>query len=474
MRWLFRFISSRVRTFAREAHLRPFARRRVGVFSRIFLLTALAACGAKVAVAQTRFSERRVFIPAGAEFPWRFSPDSRLLAMPSDAQDVELWSLKEGRVVATLAHPDGPNAETQLTGLWFLGDGRTLAASFQGGRGQTQLNELAFFDVESGKHRASVEFGNLILPTGLAFSPDGARFAMAIRSGPSDKRVEVSLWDVATASKLKQLDAAPSCVDVKFSPDGKWLATIHGVSLAKGELILWDAATLEKRRSLRAGGNNLYLAFSPDSKLLAAGINRGEGPPKPQAGVRVWDVETGKERVWLEGYTAAPRAQAFTTPLFAPDSRFLVAVYSSSGSHEVGGYLGQIRLANTATGEQSVIDQGGFSGHNGIFAAFSPDGTLLATGAASNTPITVTGADKRSVKLWDTKYWRLLRTLPMSTANKTARPWPLTPGAIFSPDGKWLVTALSVTNGSTYEFFLWDASEFSGRAPLSEGVKSGM
>jgi len=440
------------------------------------MLTLLSACaglcGAGGAAAQTRFSERRVFINAGAEFPLRFSPDSRLLAMPSDAQDVELWDLEAGRVVSTLVHPDGPNAETQLTGIWFLGDGRTLAALFQGGRGQTQLNELAIFDIESGKRRASAELGRLVCPTALAFSPDGARFAMAIRSGPSDNRVEVGLWDVATARQLKHLDAAPGCSDAAFSSDGKWLATVHGVSAAKGELALWDAATLKKRRSLRAGGNSLSLAFSPDSQLLAAGISRGEGPTRPQAGVRVWDVETGKERVWLEGYTAAPRAHASTTPLFAPDSRFLVAVYSSSASHEVGGYLGQIRLANTATGEQSVIDEGGLSGHNGIIAAFSPDGTLLATGAASNRALGQgPAAGKANVKLWDTKYWQLLRTLPMSTANKTARPWPLTPGAVFSPDGKWLVTALSVTNGHTYEFFLWDALEFGAGAPLSEGDK---
>src|SRR5262249_55054627 len=152
---------------------------------------------------------------------------------------------------------------------------------------------------------------------------------------------------------------------VAFSPDHKTLAVGSSSGVSRGEVRLWDVETGKERATLTGHqGQVVTLVFSPDGKTLASGCTQDES-------VKLWDVATGKERATLEPGSAA-------TVTFSPDGRTLAV-----GTDSVVLSLWDVPRAKETSREV---------GHEGRLAclAYSPDGRLLASG----------GWD-RTVKLWD-------------------------------------------------------------------------
>ena len=113
---------------------------------------------------------------------------------------------------------------------------------------------------------------------GIALSPDGR----ALASAGTDKIVK--LWDVEAAKVM----ATCSGYMPTFSPDGKVLATA-GNGEDSVNITLWDVKTAQKIRTL-AGGHFLAvtsISFSADGKRLASGGRDGW--------ITLWDPETGKQ-----------------------------------------------------------------------------------------------------------------------------------------------------------------------------------
>jgi dipeptidyl aminopeptidase/acylaminoacyl peptidase len=183
-------------------------------------------------------------------------------------------------------------------------------ASGYGGPGKDHMARL--WDVATLKEVK--HFGNGTAHS-LSYAPDGKTLATGNADGT------VGLWDTATGREAHRIKGHQREVrSVAFSPDGKAVASCS----FDGGLFLWDAGTgklvrpFVREGDLRRG--QVYLlavAFAPNGKMLAT----AEGPPESgdRATVTLWEVATGKPRLWMTGHQGDVNAVAFT-----PDGRSLV------------------------------------------------------------------------------------------------------------------------------------------------------
>ncbi len=130
----------------------------------------------------------------------------------------------------------------------------------------------------------------------LATSADGSRVATAGFDGAG-----VKIWDSANGKLLKELLPEDYHLSVKFSSNGKWLAT-------GGPCRLWDVDTWRDRRQI----NGDAFSFAPDSSLLA--VETGAGA------VRLVDPETGREHVRIED----PHQERARSMAFSSDGTYLL------------------------------------------------------------------------------------------------------------------------------------------------------
>ena len=99
----------------------------------------------------------------------------------------------------------------------------------------------------------------------------------------------IRFWDRATG-KVTRSSAGPTgqLYALAYSPDRNLLAAVG----PSGDVYLWDAATgKEVQRFKGAGSSPIPPAFSPGGNMLAVG---------DKAGVRIWDVESGKQLRMLD------------------------------------------------------------------------------------------------------------------------------------------------------------------------------
>jgi tricorn protease-like protein len=132
----------------------------------------------------------------------------------------------------------------------------------------------------------------------VAFASDGI-----LASGAADR--SVVLWDLKAEWKLDRIigtgDSNSPLVDrvnaVKFSPDGRWLATGGGEPTRDGEIKLWQVDTGQLIRSFTNVHSDAVfgLDFSPDGKYLASGA--------ADKFVKVIELSTGKIVKQFEGHT---------------------------------------------------------------------------------------------------------------------------------------------------------------------------
>src|SRR6266508_1596843 len=206
--------------------------------------------------------------------------------------------------------------------------------------------------------------------------PQGREIAMSAdgkRFATTGENGTPTVWETDTGTRLLTLRGHTGEVNgIAFSPDGSLLATTGSDRTAR----LWDAASGRQVHVLR-GHRNLVLgiAFSPDGSLLATSSADGT--------VRIWDVAAGTQHLVLRG----PPGEEFAnfsglTPAFSPD-----------GSRLASGGWSSTPIWDLATREISMVLPA-----EAAAVAFSPGGKRVAIAAHLDA------------QTWDAQTGKLLTT----------------------------------------------------------------
>jgi WD40 repeat protein len=309
----------------------------------------------------------------------------------------------------------------------------------------------SLLDVVTQPERADIPVGDGLM---IAISPNGKLLAV-----PLGKSIEI--WDIATQHQVtRPLPAGAGIGALAFSPDGQILASADDNGTAQ----MWNTATGRKVGAPLRTGNGpngqvaSALAFTPGGPVLAAtdivssssstvrfwnvATRHQIGVPVNTSGVvntlteltlsadgallgvaelkgaQVWDVATGAEVSALPSVLGPPNEV-----VFSPRGNLLATVNPAGAI-----------LWRTATGQPAgpAIDLNG----GGMLepAAFSADGTLLATGGVGGT-----------VQLWDTADHQQVGVLPTGSNQVLAM--------AFSP-----AAALLATTDGSGQVQLWDTA----------------
>ncbi len=302
---------------------------------------------------------------------------------------------KESAVTAAKA------ALPMIRSLAFSGDSRRLAVGCEAG-------VIHFFDAEAGSWSEShVDYQSAV--RAICSTADGK-----LVTGSADRRALV--WNASSQWRLERViggvNQPEAFVDrvltLDFSRDGQWLATGGGVPSRSGELRIWSVADGRLIREIKDAHSETVFAvrFSPDGKQLASAAGdrlikifdtqSGE-PIRRMAGhtghvlglswkadgkmlisggsdnvLKLWEVEKGLSLRTMKGttYQIGAYKRDITSVAFIGDSE---QIFAASGD-------GTVRLHRT-TSDNDILTFAGTKGYQHSVAV-TPDGrTVIATGS---------------------------------------------------------------------------------------------
>jgi WD40 repeat protein len=217
---------------------------------------------------------------------------------------------------------------------------------------------------------------------------------------------EITVWELDGAKPRHRIQPATPSLDfvMALSDDGKLLA----VAEQAGGIRLWNLESGKEHAALLGHKNaSVYaLAFDPrQPKILVSAGNEGV--------IRFWDVQAGREIDRLE-------RKAITYGLaFSPDGSMLAV---QEGLFYPHGHVPRLLLLDSATKKEirRFTNTGALSGKHGSIA-FSPDGGYVACGNLGSM-----------VAVWETATGKAVLD--------PGQQWNGSRSAVLSRDGKWVAT----------------------------------
>jgi len=300
---------------------------------------------------------------AAAEKPVRavvFSADGATLATAGDDALVHAWAAETGAPVETFkGHAVAVAALAFLDGDALLSAGADGAACAWELRPAWSLERvLCAGDGNSAGANAATIADRV---TALRFSPDGRTLASG--GGVPSREGEIILWDVATGSAVRKLDRVHSdtVLGLDFSPDGRRLASgaadrfVKITDVAEGKVVKqFEGHT----------GHILSVAWRRDGRALASG--------SADNSLKLWDVVAGVQTKTVQGFD-----KEVTSVSFLGDTDQVLATAGD----------GKVRLLKPDGGEvRSYPGETGFV----YSAAAGRDGATI-----------VAGGEDGVLRLWD-------------------------------------------------------------------------
>ncbi len=215
---------------------------------------------------------------------------------------------------------------------------------------------ILIYDSRTGQEKILIEDSMSSGAEALSYSPTGNILAVA------HEDYTIRLWNPNFQNQQKPIPTLRGHTDrilaIRFSPDGKILASAS----ADSSIRLWNPygltdedkliAILPYKAPVRA------IAFSPDNQLLVGGSDDGK--------IQVWDSGTGDLIYNFKGHEEAVQAVDFST------TRTELASAGINGRVFLWSLIGEgVRQNTTIQHNTDIYD-----------LKFSPDGNILATGAA--------------------------------------------------------------------------------------------
>ncbi|MBE0541468.1 MAG: WD40 repeat domain-containing protein [Verrucomicrobia bacterium] len=269
----------------------------------------------------------------------------------------------------------------------------------------------------------------------LAFSPNG----YILVTGADGLSLQLRN---ATSGDLSVSVAVPKSVgrDIAISPDGKWAAGA-GTDGPDDVVWLWELGTRREKHTLRGHRATIHsIAFSSAGHRLASGSS--------DKSVRLWDTKTGELTLTLSQPDQAISGQRnrgipgmVFAVAFSPDGTLL----ASGGGDGVGEY-GEVVLWDLPSGKLRHRLLG--PGEKQVWAvAFSPDQKLLVSGQVEGTIKLIDVSTGAIARQWNAK--AQLRSLAISPdgsvlatgLRKDVKLWKLETGELqdtLSGHGNWV------------------------------------